>query len=118
VTLCRVDEVPIGSHRLFDIGKFGIGLFNVGGQYFALLNYCPHRGGPLCQGKVTGTSDVDEANAVCWVKEGEIIRCPWHGWEFSIKDGCSITSPVRKVRTYPVRQEGDYVVIDIPIERT
>jgi 3-phenylpropionate/trans-cinnamate dioxygenase ferredoxin subunit len=47
-----------------------------------------------------------------WVREGEILRCPWHGWEFTIKDGCTVTAPVKQVKTYPVIVEGDAVMLE------
>lgn len=109
--VCSVQELPPGGRRISPLGPFGIGLFNVGGRYYALANYCPHRGGPLCRGTVTGTTEVDEADQVRWVHDGEVIRCPWHGWEFSIATGLSLTKPVKKVHTYPVRVEDDNLVI-------
>jgi nitrite reductase/ring-hydroxylating ferredoxin subunit len=109
--VCSVQELPPGSRRISPLGQFGIGLFNVGGRYYALANYCPHRGGPLCRGVVTGTTEVDDADQVRWVQDGEVIRCPWHGWEFSIPSGLSLTKPVKRVHTYPVRVEDDNLVI-------
>jgi nitrite reductase (NADH) small subunit len=112
--ICRVTDIPPGTGRLFPIGPFGVGVFNVAGRFYALANYCPHRGGPLCLGKVTGTTDVDDTDTVRWIDDGEVIRCPWHGWEFSISEGRTITKPVRRVHMYPVRAEGNDLMIDVP----
>jgi nitrite reductase/ring-hydroxylating ferredoxin subunit len=109
--VCSVEDLPPGSGRISPLGPFGIGIFNVAGQYYALANYCPHRGGPLCRGAVTGTTDIDDADRVTWVHEGEVIRCPWHGWEFLIPTGLSLTKPLRRVRTYRVRVEHGNLVV-------
>jgi nitrite reductase (NADH) small subunit len=111
--VCRVDELPPGSMRLFPFGRFGIGVFNVDGRFHALTNYCPHEGGPLCAGYVRGTPVADEhaLGGVRWSREGEIIRCPWHQWEFEIATGKTLSRPVRGIRTYPVEISDENVFL-------
>ena len=48
------DEIPPGERKIVDIGGRSIGVFNIEGEYFAIRNSCPHQGGPLCSGLVTG----------------------------------------------------------------
>jgi len=107
-----VDEVPPGSRRELPIGRFGVALFNVDGDFFALANRCPHMGGPLCAGRVTGTTVAEEQYRPKWIREGEILRCPWHGWEFDVETGRSLLEPRRYgLKTYPVTEdEGELVV--------
>ena len=62
-------------------------VFNLGGEFFALNNRCPHRGGSLCEGKLTGLVQSDEPGEYQYIRRGEIIRCPWHSWEFDIRTG-------------------------------
>jgi nitrite reductase/ring-hydroxylating ferredoxin subunit len=112
--VCPVTELPPGEMRLVPIGRFGVGVFNVHGRFHAVTNYCPHEGGPLCQGFVRGTtqSAPDAIGGVRWVRDGEIIRCPWHQWEFDIATGETLSAPVRSIRTYPVEVvDGDVVVV-------
>ena len=52
--VATVDEIPPGSRKIVDVDGRSIGVFNVGGEYFALLNRCPHQGGPLCHGNTHG----------------------------------------------------------------
>jgi nitrite reductase (NADH) small subunit len=111
--VCRVDELPPGSMRLAPIGKFGVGVYNIDGQYYAITNYCPHQGGPLCLGRVQGTSAAPAvgAGAAAYVMDGMVLRCPWHQWEFDITTGSTITRPHRRIRSYPVRTEHGCVVV-------
>jgi nitrite reductase (NADH) small subunit len=108
-----VDGLPPGTRRELPIGRNGVALFNVDGDFFALGNSCPHMGGPLCAGRVTGTTIAMGQYRPKWIREGEILRCPWHGWEFELKTGKTITDPVRRVRSYPVIIEAGMVIIEI-----
>jgi nitrite reductase (NADH) small subunit len=96
--LCPAAELPPGSRKIVSIGRKSIGVFNVAGEYHALLNVCPHQFAPLCEGKVTGYCAPSEVGEYLFERDGEIIRCPWHGWEFDLKTGRSIFNP-HKVRT-------------------
>jgi nitrite reductase (NADH) small subunit len=108
----RVADLPPGSQRLVRAGRWGVGVFNVNGKYYAFNNYCPHAGGPLCLGEITGTTENVDPYQIMWVREGEILSCPWHAWEFDLTTGRTITEPTRTVRTYPVRVEDDLVILD------
>ncbi len=69
----------------------------VDGEIHALNGICPHQGGPLGQGILTGTS----------------IMCPWHAWEFDCRTGLNDVEPDERAETYPVKVEGQDVLIDI-----
>ena len=101
-----VDEIAPGERKIVEIAGRSIGVFNVGGEFFALRNTCPHQGGPLCQGQLTGFLIARVPGDYSYTRRGEILRCPWHGWEFDIKTGQSWFDPVRtRVRAYPVTVE-------------
>lgn len=106
-----------------------IGVFNIGGQFFALRNACPHQGGPLCLGVLSGFAAPGPPGSYEYLRQGEILRCPWHGWEFDVRTGQSYIDPGRtRVKTYPVEVvpgpyvaetypaevEGDVVVVELP----
>ncbi|MEM7336703.1 MAG: Rieske (2Fe-2S) protein [Chloroflexota bacterium] len=106
--VATVDEIPIGGRKIMEINGRSIGIFNVNGEFFALLNRCPHAGAELCTGTVTGLRQSDAPGEYIWDREGEIVRCPWHGWEFDIKTGQSWFDPTRvRVRPYLVTVESD-----------
>ena len=102
----RASEIPPGERRIVEVEGRSIGVFNVNGTYYALRNGCPHQMAPLCKGTVTGTTLPSKPGEYIWAREGEIVRCPWHGWEFDITSGRSIFNPHRmRVKTYKVTVE-------------
>ncbi len=96
--ICTVGELPPGERKIVEIEGRSIGVFNVQGHFYAIKNSCPHQFAPLCLGKVTGYNPPSEVGVYQWCREGEIIRCPWHAWEFDLKTGRSVFNP-HKVRT-------------------
>ena len=107
-------DIPPGCMRLVPEGRYGIGVYNVGGRFHALLNYCVHEGAPLCAGRITGTTDAPDGRHAIWVREGEILRCPWHGWEFDIATGAAVAIAGQRVRTYPVSVRDGRLRIELP----
>jgi NAD(P)H-dependent nitrite reductase small subunit len=95
IPVAKIDEVPNGAGKLIEIGPLEVALFRLDGMVYAVSNVCPHQGGPLAEGKI----------------EGEQVVCPWHQWRFNVKDGTSPFSSKLKIRTYPVKLEGDQVLI-------
>lgn len=111
-------SIPAGTVRVVEPdGPPGIGVFNVGGELFALRNRCPHMDGPLCAGRITGTSRAgrrpDGVPHVIWEREGEIVACPWHQWEFDIRTGRTAFPSKWRVRSYPVHVEDGTVFLDL-----
>jgi nitrite reductase/ring-hydroxylating ferredoxin subunit len=105
--VARVEEIPPGERKIVEIGGRTIGVFNVNGSYYALRNRCPHQGGPLCQGRVSGfLMATAPGGEYSYTHRGEILRCPWHGWEFNIATGQSWFDPAKtRVRAYEVHIE-------------
>jgi nitrite reductase (NADH) small subunit len=102
VFICEAETLPPGARVVREIAGRSIGLFNVGGRFYALQNRCPHRGGPVCLGPVTGTALPSDVLLYDYGREGEIVRCAWHGWEFDIATGRAVVDPTVRARTYPV----------------
>ncbi|WP_435361765.1 Rieske (2Fe-2S) protein [Haloarchaeobius sp. DFWS5] len=106
--ICPASEFESGERRITELGGFSVGVFNVDGDYFALKNDCPHQRAPLCEGPVTGTTTSETPGEFTYERPGEIVRCPWHGWEFDIKTGESIFNPHKvKAKTFEATVEGD-----------
>ncbi len=104
--VCRAAELQPGGRKIIEAAGRSIGVFNVNGKFYALKNVCPHQLAPLCLGNITGTTLPSAVGEYKYAREGEIIRCPWHGWEFDITTGKSIVNPHKvRVATYKVTVE-------------
>lgn len=102
--VATVDEIPPGERKIVDVEGRSIGVFNLGDEFVALRNRCPHQGGPLCLGDRFGFLAARVPGEYRYERPGEFIRCPWHGWEFDLRTGQSWFDPgKRRVRTYSVR---------------
>ena len=121
--VAAVGEIPPGTRKLAQVNGRAIVVFNLGGEFFALNNRCPHRGGSLHHGSQTGLVESDAPGRYRYSRPGEIIRCPWHGWEFDIRTGQSWCDPSRvRARRYAVSVErggrlvaGPYVAETVPV---
>jgi nitrite reductase (NADH) small subunit len=80
-----------------EVNGVQICLASLNGELAALDNICPHRQGPLGQG---------------WI-EGDAVICPWHSWAFSLKTGLAEYPAHERVDVFPVKIEGDNVLIDL-----
>lgn len=100
-----VSEIPPGSRKIIEVAGRSIGVFNLDGRFYALRNVCPHQGAALCEGLLTSFVTSPEPGEFHYEKEGEIIRCPWHFWEFDIKTGCMVVDPATRTRSYDVTVE-------------
>ena len=110
----RVADFPEGTHRVVSVEGREVGVFNIGGRLYGLLNRCAHQGGPLCEAaRTTGTlvADAEGRWLPRWEHEGEIVACPWHGLEYHVPTGRCLAYPDIVLRRYDVAVEGDEVVV-------
>lgn len=104
--VAAVNEIPPGGRKIVELAGRSIGVFNVGGEFYALRNRCPHQGGPLCEGRLFGAVEAAVPGDIRLSRAGEILTCAWHGWEFDIRTGQSWCDPGRlRARSYEVRVE-------------
>jgi NAD(P)H-dependent nitrite reductase small subunit len=99
-TLTRVakkSDVQAGTGKVVEIGGKTIALFNCDGAFYAIDNTCKHRGGPLGEGSLAGTT----------------VTCPWHGWEYDVTSGACSMDPSIKVQQYDVKVDGDDLLVSI-----
>ena len=99
--LAEAGAIPPGERRVFTVNNREIAVFNIEGEFFAIYNRCPHEGAALCKGILVGLVESDEPGQYRFSRKGELLRCPWHAWEFDIRTGKSWFDPSRtKVRSY------------------
>lgn len=118
--VARTGDLKPGEHRLVRINNIELGLYNIAGNYYAVHNMCPHQFGPVCQGVIAAKSVADESTGwkTEWVKAGEVLVCPWHGMQFDILDGQSLSDKNLRLRTFPVRVADDEVWVLLKGRRT
>ncbi len=104
-------ELPPGESTTVKAFGTTVALFNIEGELFAVGNNCPHQGGPLCYGRVSGAHLHSRPHEYCYGREGRVLVCPWHGWEFDIESGQTMFDPSVRVKTYGVQvQDGEVVL--------
>lgn len=113
--VAAVADIAPGQRRLVTVRGRPIAIFNLSGEFFGLLNRCPHQGGSLCDGVLTGLIEASEPGSYRFSRQGEIVRCPWHGWEFDIRTGQSYCDPTKiRARAYVVNVQAGATVVEGP----
>ena len=91
----RVEDLPHGSSKTIELaGGQELALYNVNGEFYAIENFCPHKGAPLAEG------------ILC----EHVIECNWHGWQFDVRTGDCLTVP-EKLKTYEVLVEDGVIKV-------
>ena len=104
IRITAVGNLPLREGRAVAVGDRELALFNLGSSILATDNRCPHQGGPLCDGIVTGES----------------VICPLHAWKISLASGTVERPPHGKdhcVATYPTRVEDGIVLVRLQVDR-
>jgi nitrite reductase (NADH) small subunit len=106
------DAPDEGRVVMLDVAGHRIGLYRVDDSFHALADRCPHRGAPLCAGRVATPVETGP-NGLTLGRPHSILRCPWHKWEFEIATGRSLVDDKLRVRRYGVHVDGDEVVVTL-----
>lgn len=97
IKIANKKDVLEGMGATVEAQGKSIALFNVGGTFHAIDNTCAHRGGPLGEGGL----------------DGKEVTCPWHGWQYDVTTGQCTTDPSVCQKTFPVKVEGDDILVDL-----
>jgi len=95
--LCKTSEIKDGEGKVVETPSTPVALFKTGGKIYALLNTCPHRGGPLGEGSL----------------DSDRVTCPWHAWEFDVTTGKCLTMEGAQQTRYPTKVENGEVFVDL-----
>ncbi|WP_102348827.1 Rieske (2Fe-2S) protein [Bacillus sp. Marseille-P3661] len=105
--VAKVSEIKENGPKIVEVKGMEVGVYYVQGQFYAYRNFCPHAAAPACEGVVCGTRLTSDVYEYEYGRDYEILRCPWHGWEFDLKTGEHLVDTGVKLRSYPVEQDGD-----------
>ena len=97
VRVAKKSEIPNGAGVTVEVGDRPIAVFNCDGTFYAIDDTCPHQGGPLGEGELAGTT----------------VTCPWHEWRYDVRTGINEDDAACKVAAYPVKVDGDDVLVEI-----
>ncbi|MGW6300694.1 Rieske (2Fe-2S) protein [Peribacillus butanolivorans] len=110
----KIDQVPQGEALIVDVNGISIGIFNENGNVYAVRNVCPHKQAPVCKGTLGGTNVPSDPCEFKFGMEGQVLRCPWHGWEFDLATGEALFGTSnRKVKTYPVEIKDHFIYVNV-----
>lgn len=102
VQVTQCENIPLREGRSIKIDTHEIAIFRLGDRFLALDNRCPHRGGPLSEGIVSGN----------------VVVCPLHAWKIDLSTGVVVNQGSEQpcVMTYPVRVCDGVIQIELPGE--
>ena len=101
VEVAEADSFPPGSSKIVRHGNLFVGVYNCGGELYAIEDRCSHDDGPLCEGD--------------WDEDLCRVVCPRHGSAFELSTGTPVTLPATEpVDTYPVRVVAGEIVVELP----
>ena len=95
--VAKRSDIPTGTGKAVEVGGKTIAIFNCEGTFYATENACKHRGGPLGEGSLSGTT----------------VTCPWHGWEYDVTSGACQMDPSIKVQKFDVKIDGDDILVSV-----
>ena len=93
--VAKKNEIPLREGRRVVYAGYEIALFNLGDEYLAVDNKCPHKSGPLADGITSGKS----------------VFCPLHNWKISLESGCALSGGTGQVKKYPVKMDGETILV-------
>ncbi|MFC0273288.1 Rieske (2Fe-2S) protein [Metabacillus herbersteinensis] len=113
--VCKYEDLKIDGKKAVSIDRKAIVVVrSESGEVYALRDVCPHKGPCLSAGMIDRNCAGDSVGEYIFEKETEVLRCPWHSWEFDIKTGRSLFAPEKvKVKTYEVTIEDDKVYVEV-----
>jgi len=100
VVVATTNELPNGTRKLLEIDGRALAVFNIAGAYFAIADVCSHDDGPVAEGELVNATEIE---------------CPRHGARFDVRSGKVLSFPaIVDIPAYPVRVEGDDILVGLP----
>ena len=91
--VAKAGDIQAGTCKIVTVRGREIGIFRIGDEFYGLINRCPHQGAPLCRGEIVSRLVAPSPGDYRLTRPGEMIRCPWHCWEYDIRTGQSLCDP-------------------------
>lgn len=113
VAVGALADFPVGKFKIVTAADTEIGVVRLAsGALHAVRNRCPHKGAPICKGILGGTWPPSRVGELAFEREGEVLVCPWHGYEFDLNTGVELYQErPTKLRKYETAVEDGQVVV-------
>ncbi len=98
VVVGQAKDIAEGERKIVDLGALSVGVFHHNGSWYAVENHCLHRGGPVATGNL----------------EGDVLTCPWHGFQYKLTTGQLLLDPNAVLRTFPVTVQNGEIHLQVP----
>ncbi|MGW1419954.1 Rieske (2Fe-2S) protein [Bradyrhizobium manausense] len=112
--VCAEHEILEGRHKIVPHEKGDIGVVRFNGRLVAIRNRCPHAGAKLLFGSVSRTTVASCPHRLELGYEDGVFICPWHHWEFDLRDGACLADPRTRLEKFAVEQRDGKIFIEIP----
>ena len=113
VEVGNVDDLPAGETVTIEAGGRELVLIRWGQEVYALRNICPHMSTSFSKGSMIGGHRSGTVGEVTVDHDDPVMVCPWHKYEFRLKDGRCLTDASLRVRSYPVVIDDGRILIDL-----
>jgi nitrite reductase/ring-hydroxylating ferredoxin subunit len=116
--IAKAEEIGEGERIVVEVEGREIAVFQIGEEYHAYVNWCAHQSGPTCEGRLSGTMDAKFdrdtlETTLSYCREGEILNCPWHGWEYDIKSGECLSRDGKQLPSFPVEEKDGEIIVSL-----
>ena len=111
----RVEELTEdNSPAIVDVQGKSIGIYRCGAEVTAVLDYCPHKGAPICRGRVENLTPVTRpGEPLAMDSSRKVLRCPWHHWEFFLDSGQAVLPVKQRLKLYPAEARDGWIYVDL-----
>lgn len=111
--VANIDELRNDGDRVIvEVDGLEIAVFRLGDDLHAILNFCPHQSGPLCDGELTGRTLMgDDGFSWKYDTDERFVLCPWHGWVFDVTTGINVDHDRYRVPIFDVELNGEDVFV-------
>ena len=118
IPVCKENELADGAVRIVELGTLQVAVIRHDGKYFAYRNWCPHQGGPACEGlRMPQVVDKIGKGGVflgqTFDEDDMHIVCPWHGYEFHLADGYHVIDKRLRLKKYEVVERGGEIFVAV-----
>lgn len=111
VYICQYSDLKEGEFKIFEVGKFSIGLIIHDEKVIGYLNVCPHAGAPICEGYIDHMYISEKRFETKIDSKNSILKCPWHGYEYKIANGEAIIKDEKGLTSVDLLTKGKEIYL-------